>query len=180
MFRMPTAPIIRSTLNCNSLQCGHNMATLEGGGCSNTMTCTNGCSYSLMYSWRWVQLAPETCRVILQKNKLPTVASILILLILNHDARNHDHKMYPISCPNFYEPLPFRLLHLPWDLANIIKKKKRSHPTRLVKNSIGFCWLRLAFVRSIAEYVWWRKEIKFPKHYVWKTQDGQYPKRLLP
>ena len=30
------------------------------------MTCTSSCSYSLMYSWRWVRWTPETCRVILQ------------------------------------------------------------------------------------------------------------------
>ena len=31
------------------LQCGH-LVTLEEGCCSDTMTCTRGCSYSLMYS----------------------------------------------------------------------------------------------------------------------------------
>jgi hypothetical protein len=30
------------------------------------MTCTSGCNYSFMYSWWWVQRAPEICRVILQ------------------------------------------------------------------------------------------------------------------
>ena len=41
-------------------------ATLEEGCCSDTMTCTRGCSYSFMYSWWWVRWTPETCRVILQ------------------------------------------------------------------------------------------------------------------
>jgi len=27
------------------------LATLEEGCCSDTMTCTRGCSYSFMYSW---------------------------------------------------------------------------------------------------------------------------------
>ena len=41
-------------------------ATSEEGCCSDTMTCTRGCSYSFMYSWWWVRWTPETCRVILQ------------------------------------------------------------------------------------------------------------------
>ena len=41
-------------------------ATLEEGCCSDTMTCTRGCSYSFMNSWWWVRWTPETCRVILQ------------------------------------------------------------------------------------------------------------------
>ena len=40
-------------------------ATLEEGCCSDTVTCTRGCSYSFMYS-RWVRWTSETCRVILQ------------------------------------------------------------------------------------------------------------------
>jgi len=39
---------------------------LEEGYCSDTMTCTRGCSYSFMYSWWGVRWTPETCRVILQ------------------------------------------------------------------------------------------------------------------
>jgi len=34
-----------------------------------SFTTTGGCSYGLMYSWWWVWLAPETCRVNLQNNK---------------------------------------------------------------------------------------------------------------
>jgi len=30
------------------------------------MTCTRGCGYSFMYSWRRVQWTLETCRLILQ------------------------------------------------------------------------------------------------------------------
>ena len=41
------------------------LATLEGGSCTSTV----GCSYSFVYSWRWVWLAPETCRLNLQNNK---------------------------------------------------------------------------------------------------------------
>ena len=36
------------------------------GRCSDTMTCTRGCSNTFMYSWWWVRWTPETCRVILQ------------------------------------------------------------------------------------------------------------------
>ena len=49
MFRVSTAPIIRSTKNCNrSLQSGQvgTLATLEGGSCTDTMTCTGRCGYS--------------------------------------------------------------------------------------------------------------------------------------
>ena len=44
---------------------------LEGGSCTKNMTSTGtgGCSYSFVYSWWWVWLTPETCRVNLQNNK---------------------------------------------------------------------------------------------------------------
>jgi len=45
------------------------LATLEGGSCAKNMTSTGGCSYSFVYSWWWVWLTPETCRVNLQNNK---------------------------------------------------------------------------------------------------------------
>ena len=74
-FRVSTTPIIRSTQNCNyslrysaaaSLQHG---PTLEGGSCTKNMTSTGSCSYSFVYSWWWMWLTPETCRVNLQNNK---------------------------------------------------------------------------------------------------------------
>jgi len=34
-----------------------------------SLTSTGGCSYSFVYSWWWVWLTPETCRVNLQNNK---------------------------------------------------------------------------------------------------------------
>jgi len=39
------------------------LATLEGGSCTKNMTSTGGWSYSFVYSWWWVWLAPETYRV---------------------------------------------------------------------------------------------------------------------
>jgi hypothetical protein len=42
------------------------LATLEGGSCTDIMTCTGGCRYSFMYSWWWVRMTLETCGVILQ------------------------------------------------------------------------------------------------------------------
>jgi len=45
------------------------LATLEGGSCTKNMISTRGCSYSFVYSWWWVWLTPETCRVNLQNNK---------------------------------------------------------------------------------------------------------------
>jgi len=37
--------------------------------CTKNMTSTGVCSYSFVYSWWWVWLTPETCRVNLQNNK---------------------------------------------------------------------------------------------------------------
>jgi len=31
-----------------------------------SMTCTRGCSYSLLCSWWWTRRTPETCRLHLQ------------------------------------------------------------------------------------------------------------------
>jgi len=55
-----------------SLQRGQaSLVTLEGGSC----TSTGGCSYSFVYSWWWVWLTSEICRVNLQNNRLLCVAS---------------------------------------------------------------------------------------------------------
>jgi len=51
-----------------SLQRGQ-VATMEGGSCTKNMTSTRGCSYSFLYSWWWVWLTPETCRVNLENNQ---------------------------------------------------------------------------------------------------------------
>jgi hypothetical protein len=45
------------------------LATLEGGSCTKYMTNNGGCSHSFVYSWWWVWLTPETCRVNVQHNK---------------------------------------------------------------------------------------------------------------
>ena len=39
------------------------------GNCTKNMTSAGGCSYSFVYSWWWVWLTTETCRVNLQNNK---------------------------------------------------------------------------------------------------------------
>jgi len=46
-----------------------NLATSDGDSCTKNMTSTGGCSYSLVYSWWWVWLTPETCRANLQNYK---------------------------------------------------------------------------------------------------------------
>jgi len=78
MFRVSTTPIIRSTQNCKySLRClsysfpptWRSLATLERDSWTKNMTSTGGCSYSFVYSWWWVWLTPETCRVNLHNNK---------------------------------------------------------------------------------------------------------------
>jgi hypothetical protein len=43
------------------------------------MTCTSGCVCSFKYSWWWVQRAPETCREILQWNKIETANCCILL-----------------------------------------------------------------------------------------------------
>ena len=67
------------------------LATLEGDSC----TSTGGCIYSFVYSWRWVCLAPETCRVNLQNNKRTVcVASHWTLIntcYYNSDVQNIVH-----------------------------------------------------------------------------------------
>jgi len=45
------------------------LATLEGSSCTKNMSCAGGCSYSFVYTRRWVWSTPETCRVSLQNNK---------------------------------------------------------------------------------------------------------------
>ena len=75
-------PIIRNTQNCNySLRywsyflCSYLTPTWptwprwREGAAQQSMTSTGGCSYSFVYSWWWVCLTPETCRVNLQNNK---------------------------------------------------------------------------------------------------------------
>ena len=47
----------------------HKTVTTASGSCTKNMTSTGGCSYSFVYSWCWVWLTPETCRVNLQNNK---------------------------------------------------------------------------------------------------------------
>jgi len=78
-FLCPSSGVIHCTLSSGICHTGYadcltsnlpptwpGMATLEEGCCSDTMTCTRGCSYSFMYSWWWVLWTPETCRAILQ------------------------------------------------------------------------------------------------------------------
>ena len=45
------------------------LATLDGSSCTKNMTSTGGCSYSFVYSWWWMWVTPETCRVNLHNNK---------------------------------------------------------------------------------------------------------------
>jgi len=42
---------------------------LEGGSFTKNMTSAGGCSYSFVYSWWWVWLKSEICRVKFQYNK---------------------------------------------------------------------------------------------------------------
>jgi hypothetical protein len=49
---------------------------LEGGCCTKNMTSTGGCSYSFVYSWWWVWLTPETCRVNLRNKKYTALCCI--------------------------------------------------------------------------------------------------------
>jgi len=80
MFRVSSTPIIRSTHNtasgtghifcsATSLQCGQAWPRWREVAVQKIMTSTGGCSYSFVYSWWWVWLKPEICRVNLQNNK---------------------------------------------------------------------------------------------------------------
>ena len=82
MFRVSTTPIISSTQNCNYslwywsyFLCSYLLSTwpnwprLREVAAQHSITSTEGCSYSFVYSWWWVWLTPETCRVNLQNSK---------------------------------------------------------------------------------------------------------------
>ena len=60
-----------------------NLAMLEEGCCSDTMTCTRGCSYSFTYSCWWVRWTPETWSDFAVNEYLHTVVSCWILLMYN-------------------------------------------------------------------------------------------------
>jgi hypothetical protein len=76
-----------------SLQHGHletksRPGHVGGVSCTDNMTCTGGCKYSFMYSWWWVWMTPETCRVILQWNKTHCVLLHpvgLLLIIIDYE-----------------------------------------------------------------------------------------------
>ena len=58
------------------------LASLEEGSC----TSTRDCSYSFVYSWWWVWLIPETCRVNLRNiNRLLCVASRWTIINIDTD-----------------------------------------------------------------------------------------------
>ena len=73
-FRVPTTPILRSKQNCNYnlWYCSHFLCSYHP---PMWPSLAGGCSYSFVYFWWWVRLAPETYRVNLQNNKLLCVAS---------------------------------------------------------------------------------------------------------
>ena len=71
-------PLIRSTQNSNyslrycaatSLQSGQAWPRWREVDAQKIMISTGGSIYSFVYSWWWVSLTPETCRVNLQNNK---------------------------------------------------------------------------------------------------------------
>ena len=89
MFRVTTTPIIRCTHNCNcSLRywsyslCSYLPPTWPSWprwrevAAQHSMPSTGGSSYSFVYSWWWVWLTPETCRVNLQNNKQTALCCI--------------------------------------------------------------------------------------------------------
>jgi hypothetical protein len=72
-----------------------NQATVEGSSVTNTMTYTRGSRYSFWNSWGWALWRPKHVEFEVAVNKcLRTDASSWsFLLILNHDARNHEFKI---------------------------------------------------------------------------------------
>ena len=64
------------------------LATLEGGSCTKNMTSTGGCSYSIVYSWWWVWLTPETCRVnclVMLEGGSCTVPEVVVTILCTPD-----------------------------------------------------------------------------------------------
>jgi hypothetical protein len=72
-----------------------NHATVERSNGTNTMTYTRGSRYSFWNSWGWALWHPKCVEFDIAVNKcLRTDASSWsFLLILNHDARNHEFKI---------------------------------------------------------------------------------------
>jgi hypothetical protein len=62
------------------------------------MTCTSGCNYSLIYSWWWMEKASETCRGILQWNKINSACCCIslgfynIILCCSWAAKRHHQR----------------------------------------------------------------------------------------
>ena len=44
-------------------------SNMAKGSCTKKITITGDCSYNFVYSWWWLWLTPETCRMNLQNNK---------------------------------------------------------------------------------------------------------------
>ena len=78
------------------------------------MTCTRSCSYSLMYSWWWVRLTPETCRVILQQINTCILLHLVGSYWYSHDARNHEYKIPVAIVPMFNSRLEHWKTFGPW------------------------------------------------------------------
>ena len=71
--------------------------TLERGSCTENMTSTGGCSYSFVYSWWWLWLTPETCRVNLQNNtECPT--RYRTRHFFNNFTTNEDNEQEYVRC----------------------------------------------------------------------------------
>ena len=54
-------------------------------------TCLPEKPYTALYSWWWVELSPETCRVKPLRRINAIVASCSIYFTIKHDARNHKY-----------------------------------------------------------------------------------------
>ena len=83
MFRVVPPPIIRSAYNCiySIWHLSHRYCYLPiAAGSSNGVTNTRHCRYSCMSSWWWVEVPPETCRLVSRYNKLCNVASCWIYI----------------------------------------------------------------------------------------------------
>ena len=105
MFREVIPPIIRSTYNCNYSVIAE--GTTDGPITLifswlhtlhfRSMTSARRCNYSYMFSWWWVELPPETCKVI-YRNIINCTQSHLVGQLLTLWARTFSRPDWCVVC----------------------------------------------------------------------------------
>jgi len=148
MFRVSATPIISSTQSCNySLPpTWPSLATLEGGSCTKNMSSTGSCSYSFVYSWWWVWLTPEICRII---NRLLCVASRWTIINVYYESE--------ITCSSQVSRILSKAKHRPRQLYPILYKPFL-HQLRKVSNNVCSSYLAI-YTNSALQLPNFQKEL---------------------